>query len=265
MPNDMPLLAAIADDFPIAIWVARAPSGELVFANRAFVETMGMDARSDVAAGEYATPYGIYRRGAGLYPESELPFPLVLKTRAPVELDDILIRRRDGRDVNVRAWAKPLFDEKGAFVQVAVAFADISREVAAETARAEAERRLRFVIDAAPLILFALDTQGTVTLSEGRGLKRLGAVPAGWVGRSAKELYADNPGVLDNLRRAASGEEFLQRTQIGEVTLETAFSPLRDEAGTVVGTVGLSLDVSEQEQLHQQLLQSERMAAMGTG
>ena len=133
-------MLSLGEDLPVGIWVARAPSGALIHANRAFVEIMGTRARDDVKVGGFAGPYGIYRRDGGLYPEDQMPFVRALTERRVVVSDDITIRRPDGKQVEVRSVARPVGDP---VTHVIVAFFDISREVEAERARAESEQRLR--------------------------------------------------------------------------------------------------------------------------
>ncbi|MCC7537794.1 MAG: PAS domain-containing protein [Deltaproteobacteria bacterium] len=137
------LARAILDDLPIGVWVARAPSGELLFANRTFGEIMGMAARDDVRVGEYGSPYGIRTRDGSAYPEQRMPFVQALQARRLVTLDDIVIHRHDGGRVNVRAHARPVLDGRGEPTHVIVAFEDITREVQAERGREEADARLR--------------------------------------------------------------------------------------------------------------------------
>ncbi len=70
-------------------------------------------------------------------------------------------------------------------------------------------------------------------------------------------------------------EDFSTHTLVKGVHYETRFTPVHDESGTVQGTIGVALDVSErvraQEQLEAelertrgQLLQVERLASLGT-
>jgi len=139
-PEDLALIASIADDLPAGIWVATVPEGRFVYSNRAFEEILGVGGLADVAAGEYAQPYGIFGRDGALYPEEKMPFVRALQARATVVVDDIVIHRRDGRRVYVRAHAKPMFDAAGEMTHIAIAFFDITREATAEQARAQAER-----------------------------------------------------------------------------------------------------------------------------
>jgi len=137
------IIDAIIEDLPAGIWIARAPNGEFVYANETFREIMGMGPREDVARGEYAEPYGIHGLDGAPYPEDKMPFVRALMARETITCDDIVIHRTDGRRVNIRAFARPIFDGKGEISHVAIAFFDITREVAAERARHEGETRLR--------------------------------------------------------------------------------------------------------------------------
>ncbi|MDB4955171.1 MAG: Sensory box histidine kinase/response regulator [Myxococcales bacterium] len=134
--SDREIIHALADDLPIGLWVARAPNGELIYANRAFAEIMGQQPTDEVQAGAYAGRYGIFTRDGRPYPEQRLPFYRAIHENAIVVVDDITIRRPDGGDVDVRAFARPVADSAGVVSHVIIAFIDITRE-------AEAEKRLQ--------------------------------------------------------------------------------------------------------------------------
>jgi two-component system cell cycle sensor histidine kinase/response regulator CckA len=136
VPSDRDILHALADDLPVGLWVARAPAGDLIYANRAFAEIMGQTATADVQAGEYAGRYGIFTRDGRPYPEDRLPFYRALRENQVIVVDDITIRRPDGTNVDVRAFARPVTDREGVVTHVVIAFIDITRE-------AEAEKRLQ--------------------------------------------------------------------------------------------------------------------------
>ena len=59
VPSDHDIITGLADDLPVGLWVARAPGGEEVYANRTFAEIMGTGGRDDVHVGGYSEPYGI--------------------------------------------------------------------------------------------------------------------------------------------------------------------------------------------------------------
>ncbi|HET9619735.1 MAG TPA: response regulator [Kofleriaceae bacterium] len=139
VPTDHDILLALGEDIPVGIWVARVPDGELVYANRTYSEVLGIDAHYDTRAAHFE-PHNLTTRDGKPYPESKMPFVRALTERRVVIADDLTVVRGDGRKIDLRAIARPAGNP---FSHVVVTFFDVSREVAAERARAEAEQRLR--------------------------------------------------------------------------------------------------------------------------
>ncbi|MGZ3419922.1 MAG: PAS domain-containing hybrid sensor histidine kinase/response regulator [Polyangiales bacterium] len=248
---------AIADQLPLGIWVARASDGAFVYANRAFEEIMGMGPVAEMTEPAVRSePYGIYTRDGRLYPEDELPFARALATRSTVVVDDLVIHRPDGRRVYVRAVAQPMF-EGDDIKQISIAVRDITAEV-------RAAEGLANVLAHMPIVIFAFDRHGLITVSEGRGLERMGLRPSELVGQNVLELFRDNPRFLDNSLRALRGESFRVTEPFGEGIFETTFSPVRDASGEVSHVIGISADVTERVEMERRLVQVERLAAMGT-
>ncbi len=263
-PEELSLIASIADGLPCGVWVAAAPDGSFVYANEAFEEIMGMGAVSDVGVGEYTGPYGIYGRDGLLYPESRLPFVRALQERTTVVVDDLVIHRRDGRRVYVRAVGKPLLDTAGVITHVAIAFFDITREAEAQIARSRAEERLRSVVSGAPIVLFALDRDAIITFIDGRGLARLGMQPADFIGKSAFDAYANAESAASWIKRALAGESVSYLAELPpNMAFETHLAPLRDPSGEIVGAIGVSTDVSDRHAIQTQLARAERLASVG--
>lgn len=135
-------LALAADELPVAIWMGRVPSGEVVYTNREFRVVLGIEPPPGAARGTFVAPYGVHTTDGEVYPEERMPFERVIAARATVVVDDMVIHRRDGRKVHLRVFAKPLFDAEGTMTHVLEAFIDISREIESDRARIEGERRL---------------------------------------------------------------------------------------------------------------------------
>jgi PAS domain S-box-containing protein len=137
----------------------------------------------------------------------------------------------------------------------------------AEAALLERERRtaeqLRAVISAVPIVLWAIDRDGQVTLSEGNLLQKIGLESGQVVGRSIFDLYSDVPDVLDVTRAALHGESPTWTVAIRGTTFSGCYTPLRDAEGTVTGAIGVATDVSERAQLEQKLRQMQKMEAVG--
>jgi PAS domain S-box-containing protein len=119
------------------------------------------------------------------------------------------------------------------------------------------EERLRTVIGSAPIVLFALDPDGTLTLSEGRGLEALGLKPGEAVGKSALDLYTDFPDVVGTVRRALAGEEFEADVELGPLAFRTRYAPLYHPDGTLKGVIGVATDITERQAAQRALQASE--------
>jgi two-component system cell cycle sensor histidine kinase/response regulator CckA len=257
------ILATILADLPLGVWVARAPTGEVVYANRAFEAILGMDAVDDVTIDAAPATYSIQDPSGAPYPVEKLPFSRALATGAPVTVDDLVIDRGPKGRVNVRAFAAPLRDAGGAIAFIAIAFIDITAEVRAVADRKQAEAQLSFAVHHAPVVLWATDRDGTVTLSEGSALAAMGFRSGQLVGQSVFDLYAHHPGVLANLRRALAGEQVIDVVEVGDQVLEIFVTPVRDATG-VSGVIGMATDVTERHRLQGRIIQGDRVAAMGT-
>lgn len=133
----------VVDLMAVGIWIARAPGGELVFANEVFREIMGTNALGDVKAGGYTAPYGTFNTAGEPYPEDRMPFARAVRERKIVRVDDIVIHRSDRTRVNIRATARPWFDENDQVELVVVSFEDITSEVEARRGQATSEERMR--------------------------------------------------------------------------------------------------------------------------
>lgn len=118
---------------------------------------------------------------------------------------------------------------------------------AATRALQENQTRLQFVVDQAPVVLWALDNEGVFTLSEGRGLEALGLKPGEVVGRSVFDVYNGNAGVLNDARKALSGHRARSAVRVGDLVFESRQRPLVDSSGRVVGVLGVAVDVTARE------------------
>ncbi len=127
----------------------------------------------------------------------------------------------------------------------------------------QSEDRLRTVVDAAPIILWALDLQGKFTLFEGAGLDSLGIKAAELIGRSALEVYQDFPAVVETIRHALQGETSTAVFDLDEQVFECRYSPLLGPQGQRIGVIGVSTDVTDRHRaeaaLHRQALTFENI------
>ena len=220
-PLPTELLSSVVDDLPLGLCVLN-PSGEVLYTNKAYLTILGMDQVPDTTVETVQAVYGIFDRQGRPYPIEKLPLSLVLAQRRPVVVDDLVVHRPDGRKIYLRVFGSPLGPGPAPPEHLVFAFMDISEEVRAAEARKQAEDRLAFAVDHAPIVLWMQDRHGTITLSEGAALRALGFGPGQLVGRSAFDLYKDQPQILENIRRVLAGESLTRDDGAGSGHLAVA-------------------------------------------
>src|SRR6185503_10000278 len=153
---------------------------------------------------------------------------------------DMVIHRKDGKKVPLRAFGHPVKDQAGNITHVIVAFTDITDEAKARADHAEFETRLKVVVDHAPVVCWSADREGVITLSEGAGLSALGVRSGDLVGKSVFDLYRDHPTISGYIRRALAGESFWYTVSVGEAVYESWITPVRAAGGEVQGILAVS-------------------------
>ncbi|MEJ7871309.1 MAG: PAS domain-containing protein [Rubrobacteraceae bacterium] len=169
-----------------------------------------------------------------------------------VSHEEYYVLRGDGTRGIISTNAAPVRDQEGRIVAAVKAFQDVTDLREAQEALEESEERLRTVVSNAPVVVFSLDREGVFTLSTGRGLEVLGLKPNELVGRSVFEVYADNPPILDDVRRALAGELFIESREVSDLIFEVGYAPIRDRSGDVVGVTGVATDVTERRKVEEE-------------
>ena len=163
---------------------------------------------------------------------------------------------KDGSIRWIEVQGKILRDSEGNAIRFVGTDTDITERRNFEEALRDSEDRFHSVISNTPVVLWAIDSDGMITLSEGKGLKALGLKQREAVGRSVFDMYRDDPKIMEDIHKALSGKIFTSIVQAGNITYETKYQPIRNEEGTITGVSCLSIDVTER-QLAEKLIQEQ--------
>lgn len=125
--------------------------------------------------------------------------------------------------------------------------AEIAERRRLEAALQQSEERLRSITSSILMGMFALDPNGIITLSEGKGLTALGLKPGQVVGESIFDVYKDFPQVLADCRRALQGETLATIVDVGNQVFETSYQPIYDANHQLTGVMGIANDVTERQ------------------
>jgi PAS domain S-box-containing protein len=134
------------------------------------------------------------------------------------------------------------------------------QELAERNERIRIERNMmRTMLENMPVVLFVLDTDGMIRVSEGRGLSELGTTPAASIGHSVFDLFQSKPEIVAAVSQAIVGVATSITVKIRGIDYQVRYEPLQDEEGVVTGVVGAALNISERvqaERMLDQILQS---------
>lgn len=231
-------LQAIIDNAPAAIYVTDL-EGRCLVANRRLEQIFGLPKSEILGKTDYE------RLPKEVADATRGNDKRVLAANAPLEMEEV-IPQADGLHTYI-SLKFPLHDAEGRPNAVGGISTDITERIQAQEALREAQKRLRIVLGAMPLILWTFDTRGVITLAEGKGVGEIGLGPGGLVGKSLFELYRHVPWVIANVRRALAGEEFVAEEEAGNRWFEVHYVPHRDTAGVVEGVMGLTIEVTERK------------------
>ena len=185
--------------------------------------------------------------------------------------DEIVLKRKDGQPVYCLDSARAITDTSGQVARYQGALIDITARREMEVRLQREEEFRRRLVDSFPDIILALDTAGHYTFVSPRIREVLGYDPETFVGRSVDDKAPAEGFDLGELCRGLlsgketfENEEYAVRHRDGSWrALRATASPLFDAGDKMTGVVASVRDVTNVKQLEQQLIHSERMAAMG--
>src|SRR5437016_4171901 len=240
------------------------PDGTIVDVNPALVRMLGYDSKEEV----------LKRRVPEIFVDRE-ERKLVkdeIERQPMIQGKEITLIRRDGTSIVCLNTAAAVRDNSGRVLRYQGALMDI-------TERREMERRLhqqqefaRRLVDSFPDLILVLDANAHYTFVSPRCKEILGydVVEAHSMEFGGRTHPEDLPGAVALYQDILAGKqvfaslEIRVRHKLGEWRrIRFNFSTLADEKGNIEGVVLSGRDVTDLKRLEEQLIQAEKLAAMG--
>jgi two-component system, NtrC family, sensor kinase len=183
-----------------------------------------------------------------------------------------LKHRDDGHEVVAMHTAAVIRDPAGEFVRYQGTFVDVTEMREMERSLRREQEFARRLMDSFPDLVVALDAESRYTFASPRIFDLLGYQPEELIGEKlgSRTDPLDRPalvGLFEDLisgRRSDGQVEYRTRHNDGTWRLFRASArPLHDETGRATGIIASARDITDQQRLQQQVIQSERLAAMG--
>ena len=188
------------------------------------------------------------------------------------ESREITLRRKDGQPLTCLNTSTAIRDTMGCIVRYQGALVDITERRAMEKRLYQQQEFARRLVDSFPDLIFVVDSNRRYTYVSGKVQEVLGYDSSEAVGmvfgeRTHPEEREQLMAMLGDLlegRRSFGSIEVQVRHKLGEWRrLRCNLSPLADENGKTEGVVISGRDVTELKRLEEQLIQAEKLAAMG--
>jgi two-component system NtrC family sensor kinase len=185
---------------------------------------------------------------------------------------EVTLRRKDGQPVYCLNTTSAVRDTSGRIVRYQGALVDITERRAIEKQLHQQQEFARRLIDSFPDLIFVVDPQRRYTFVSSKFKEVLGYEPSEIIGLTFGErTHADDrPAMISLFDDLLAGKqnfasiEIRVRHKVGEWrSLKCNFSPLFNEEGKIEGVVISGRDVTEVKRLESQLIQAEKLAAMG--
>jgi len=187
------------------------------------------------------------------------------RKRTGKAMGELTMLRKDGTIFPVELSSSIFYDSHGQ-PKTTMIIRDITERKQAEDALRQSRTLLKTVLSNAPITIFATDDQGLFTLSDGKGLERIGLNPGENIGVSAFDLYGKFPFItesgnvitgLDLLKRILAGESLNVFSELGEIYFDNRIGPLRNASGEIIGIVGVATDITERKKADEKLIRHE--------
>ena len=239
------------------------PDGRLLDCNNALVRLFGYENKEQLLA----VPVVEHYVDAGeRYNETQ-----EVEKASGIRQREIKLKKRDGTVLVCLDSARTVFDSQGRVERYQGALIDITELRQTQEKLHEQEEFRQRLMDSFPDLILLFDREGRYKFVSPRIRDLLGYAPEDFVGRS---LISDQtPASLDLQRifhhivtgkMSFDSAEYNAQHQDGTWrVLRTTASPVYDAKGTVAGVVASVRDMTDVKQMEQQLIQNERLAAMG--
>ena len=237
------------------------PEGKLVEVNPALVKILGYDTKDELLQ--------VPPDRLSADPNGDPILGQAGPHRGRTRTREIRLRRKDG-GVAVCVDTSTGVLEGDRIVRYQGTLVDVTERRALEQQLRRQEEFRRHLLESFPDLILVLDLKGHYTFVSSRISELLGYGPGFLLGKHVDDEESTPPQLATVYRAVASGESALTSCEYGAKhtdgswrTMLGVASPLLDAEGKPAGVIITVRDVTTEKKLEQQIIQSERLAAMG--
>jgi PAS domain S-box-containing protein len=237
------------------------PEGKLLDVNPALVAMLGYSGKDEL----FSLP------PTGLNADDD-PAPVLGRTGSQSEntrTREVRLKKKDG-SIAVCVDTSTGVMDAGRIVRYQGTLVDVTEKRAMERQLRRQEEFRRHLLESFPDLILVLDLKEQYTFVSSRIRDLLGYGPEQLMGKKIEEAKDTSPELVKLYRTVASGKSSLASSEYGAQhkdgswrTMLGMASPLLDAEGKPAGVIISVRDITVEKKLEQQIIQSERLAAMG--
>ena len=237
------------------------PEGHLLDANPALVSMLGYAEKGDLLAAESA---------ALNFDPGQPVLGRAVDDRGGIRTREIKLRRKDGTAAVFLDYSRAVWDTSGNIIRYQGTLVDITEKRKMEQQLAQQEEFRRRLLESFPDLILVVDLEERYTFVSARSRDLLGYQPQDMLGKKISELDDHSPELAALYHEVVSGKQAFASAEYGARhrdgawrTMRAAGSRLVDAEGKTNGVIISVRDITVERKLEQQVVQSERLAAMG--
>jgi PAS domain S-box-containing protein len=237
------------------------PQGKLLDVNPALIKLLGYESRDELL--------NLPPDALNVEPAQEPVLGRAGSQSGSTRTREIRVRRKDG-SVAICVDTSSGVIEEGKIVRYQGTIVDVTEKRTMERQLRRQEEFRRHLLESFPDLILVLDPKAKYTFVSSRIRDLLGYGPEQLLGKKIEEGADNSPELIALYQLVANGGSVLATSEFGarhqdgnwRTMLGTA-SPMLDTEGKPAGVIISVRDVTTEKKLEQQIIQSERLAAMG--
>lgn len=237
------------------------PDGKLLEVNPALVQILGYESKEDL--------FNLPPERLSVDPTGDPVLGRGGSQSGRTRTREVKLKRKDG-GVAVCVDTSTGVIEGGKLIRFQGTLVDVTEKRALEHQVRRQEEFRQHLLESFPDLILVLDLKGKYTFVSARIAELLGYGPDHLLGKNVSDAETTSPELAELYRTVATGESSLTSAEYGSRhrdgswrTMLGMASPLLEAEGKPAGVIISVRDVTMEKKLEQQIIQSERLAAMG--
>jgi len=238
------------------------PEGKLLDVNPALVRVLGYEEKEELLA--------LDPRALQSDPNQSAVLGRSADDQGGVRAREITLRRKSGKLGIFQDTSRAVWDASGKIVRYQGTLVDVTERREMEQALRRQEEFRRHLLESFPDLILVIDRAQRVSFISSRIRDLLGYAPEDWLGRKLEqepdqslEMLAMTGDLLAGRKSFGSCECPVRHRDGSWRNMRASAGPLFDAEGKTSGVIVSLRDITLEKKLEQQIIQSERLAAMG--